>query len=175
MKLNKLRVLVFLCCLLFCFYSEAQKNKQDDYLLRVSKADSLESFGYRDKNGKMVIAFDKYPMIYTDTFRNHAIVLKPGEGFVAIDRKERVLYQVRPFDNGPDYTSEGLYRILKDGKIGYADTTGKIVITPQFRCAFSFEQGKAKVSNECTTHKAGEHSYWKSEAWFYINTRGEKL
>ena len=122
----------------------------------------------------MVIPFGKYPIIYTELFKTHAIVFKAGEGTVAIDQNEKVLYHIFLFDNGPDEPSEGLYRIIENGKIGYANMKGEIVIAPQFACAWPFKKGKAKVSNSCTTHKDGEHSFWVSEEWYYINKKGKK-
>jgi hypothetical protein len=79
-----------------------------------------------------------------------------------------------PYDNGPDYPSEGLIRVVKNGKIGYTDaTTFALVIEPQFDCAFPFENGKAKVSNQCQTVKDGEHSVWTSDAWEYVDREGK--
>ena len=93
-----------------------------------------------------------------------------------IFRQENILYIVFPFDNGPDYVSDGLFRILIDGKIGYADSaTGKIIIQPQFDCAWQFENGVAKVSTDCTTKSDGEHSTWLSESWFYIDRTGKNV
>ena len=114
-------------------------------------------------------------MCLTDTFHTHAVVLLPSDAkWVVIDRQEKVLYEVFPYDNGPDYPSEGLFRIVQDGKIGYADaTTYAIVIERQFDCAFPFENGKAKVSNECQTVKDGEHSVWESDPWQYVDQRGK--
>ena len=69
--------------------------------------------------------------VFTDTFRTYAIVAGKNFVFVAIDRQQKVLYNVFPFDNGPDYASDGLFRILKNNKIGYADElTGKVIINP---------------------------------------------
>ena len=94
--------------------------------------------------------------------------------WVIMDSKKTTLYEVFPYDNGPDYASEGLIRIVKNGKIGYADAkTYTIVITPQFDCAFPFENGKAKVSNQCKTIKDGEHSIWTSDAWQYVDKKGK--
>ena len=56
--------------------------------------------------GEIIIPLGKYAICFTDTFRTYAIVLKSHKGFVAIDRQENILYEVFPFDNGPDYTSE---------------------------------------------------------------------
>ena len=55
-------------------------------------------------------------------------------------------YGVFQCDNGNDYVSEGLYRIVdKRGRIGYADESGRTVIKPRFAFGFPFENGKAKV------------------------------
>lgn len=94
-------------------------------------------------------------------------------GWVIMDSKKTALYEVFLYDNGPDYESEGLIRVVKNGKIGYADAkTYAIVIEPQFDCAFPFENGKAKVSNQCQTVKDGEHSVWESNDWRYVDKKG---
>ena len=130
---------------------------------------------YHDGRGHTAIPAGKYAMCLTDTFHTHALVLLPRDSkWVVIDRQEKVLYEVFPYDNGPDYPSEGLFRIVQDGKIGYADeATYAIVIEPQFDCAFPFENGKAKVSNQCQTVKDGEHSVWESDDWKYVDKRGK--
>lgn len=57
-------------------------------------------------------------------------------------------YATYQFDNGDDYVSEGLYRIVdRKGHIGYADETGKTVIRPRFAFGYPFEGGKAKVTD----------------------------
>ena len=132
--------------------------------------------GYRNEAGELVIPLGKYPMCYTDTFRNYAVVLAHGKGMVAIDRHEHVLYHVFIFDNGPDYPSDGLFRIKKGGEIGYANAaSGEVVIAPKFPCALPFENGKAKVSFDCKTKGDGEHSAWISDHWFYVNKAGTRL
>lgn len=73
-------------------------------------------------------------------------------------------YAVYHYDNGDDYFSEGLQRIVdRDGKIGFRDTIGKIIIVPQFAFAFPFKDGYAKVTD--TGHskavdKGGEYHIW---------------
>jgi predicted alpha/beta superfamily hydrolase len=94
--------------------------------------------------------------------------------WVIRDSKKKVLYDIFPYDNGPDYPVEGLFRVVKDGKIGYADEqTYAIIIIPQFDCAYPFENGQAKVSNNCKTVKDGEHSIWTSDSWQYVDKKGE--
>lgn len=145
----------------------------EDYLLSFTD-ESTDQYGYRDTKGATVIPLGKYTVCFTDTFRTYAIVLKPNSGFIAIDRQENVLYQVFLFDNGPDYVEEGLFRIIENNKIGFADAqTGKVVITPQFDCAFPFVNGTAQVSNDCSSRMNGEHRIWESEKWFYIDKTGK--
>ena len=94
--------------------------------------------------------------------------------WVLVDQQKKVQYEVFLYDNGPDYPSEGLIRVVKNGKIGFADAkTYAIVIPPQYDCAFPFENGKAKVSNQCKTVKDGEHSVWESDAWQYVDKKGK--
>ena len=129
--------------------------------------------GYIDLKGDTTIPIGKY-QFYTDTFRTFAIAYKNECCFVGIDRKENILFEIYPFDNGPDYPKEGLFRIIENGKIGYAGLNGKIVIRPQFDCALPFNNGRAKVSVDCKTEKNGEHSHWVSEKWYYIDKKGQK-
>ncbi len=135
-----------------------------------------DEYGYKNQNGDTIIELGKYNFCFTDTFKTYAIVADKNFGFVAIDRRQNILYKVFPFDNGPDYAVDGLFRIMTNNKVGYADeATGKVIIKPQFDCAFPFENGIAKVGLNCTTHSDGEHSYWTSDNWFYINKKGRKV
>lgn len=146
-----------------------------DFLLLVEDS-TLGGYGYRNLAGEMVIPVGKYAYCFTDTFTNYALVAKDGSGFVVIDRQEQVLYQVFQYDNGPDYPSDGLFRIVQNGKIGFADAaTYQVVIQPQFTCAFPFENGVARVSNDCTTKTMGEHSEWLSENWVLIDRTGKEV
>ncbi|MFN0202777.1 MAG: WG repeat-containing protein [Bacteroidia bacterium] len=94
--------------------------------------------------------------------------------WVIQDSKKKALYEVFIYDNGPDYAAEGLIRVVKEGKIGYANAkTYTLVIAPQFDCAYPFENGKAKVSTQCNTVKDGEYSTWQSNAWQYVDKKGK--
>ncbi|MEO6849801.1 MAG: WG repeat-containing protein [Mucilaginibacter sp.] len=151
-------------------------NKSKNYLIRVN--DKNDNCGYINLKGDTIIPFGKYLQCFTDTFRNYAIVSKRKTGVVAIDRNENVLFNIFLFDNGPDYPSEGLFRIVKDGKIGYADSNFTIKIQAQYGCALPFANGVAKVSIECKTvhvEPNGEHSAWVSNNWFYINKSGVRV
>ena len=153
----------------------AKPERNEDYW--VSFIDTVKGeHGYKNQNGDIVIPPGAYSFCFTDTFRTYAVVAKPDFGLAAIDRKGNILYKVFPYDNGPDYPSDGLFRIMENTKIGFADSrTGEIVIKPKFDCAFPFENGVAKVSLDWKTHSGGEHSSWLSDHWYYIDKTGKNV
>lgn len=148
----------------------------DDYWLMFEDSISADQ-GYKDRQGNMVIFPGEYAMCLTDTFYKYALVSTASEmKYVVIDRQENIVYEAFIFDNGPDYVSDGLFRMIKNGKIGYADgRTLEVVIQPQFDCAYPFENGRAKVSKQCTTKEEFEHKTWESEHWEYIDKNGKTL
>jgi WG containing repeat len=175
MTLQKPHIILAIILLSTGLTSFGQQAKENDVLISFTDT-AKDEYGYKNLKGDVIIPLGKYSMCLTDTFRTYAIVNTAHKSFVAIDRQENILYQVFPFDNGPDYTSDGLFRVLIKNKIGYADSsTGKIVISPQFECAWPFEHGIAKVSVDCSMHSDGEHTTWLSDSWHYINKAGEKV
>lgn len=89
-------------------------------------------------------------------------------------------YQTFRYDNGDDYVSEGLYRIVDSkGRIGYADETGRTVIRPRFAFGYPFEEGRAKVTDsgkeKTVVGSEGEYRYWESDRWYYIDRKGRRL
>ena len=174
--MKRIQTIFLLLAGLISLHSPAhgQKNAGKEILIRFQDS-ARDEYGYINLHGDTVIPEGKYSFCFTDTFRTYAIVAT-DKAFVGIDRKENILYTVFPFDNGPDYVEDGLFRIVENGKIGYADSaTGKIVIRPQFTCARPFENGVAKVSMECQKIPDGEHWTWDSNKWFYIDKKGRKV
>lgn len=170
--------------LIFCFsiipshtYGKASIDSltENDFLFL--KYDSIRNeSGYENLKGELIIPIGRYPMCFTDIFKYYAIVMTADGRMTAIDRNEKILYDVFTFDNGPDYPSEGLFRIIVDGKIGFADySTGEVIVKPQFDCASQYVEGKAKVSHKCSKILDGEHFTWKSDSWFYIDKSGKKI
>ena len=71
-----------------------------------------------------------------------------------------------------------MYRVPRMGLVAaYGRKLGNTVIAPRFKCAFHFENGKAKVG--CYTGENrqydAEHSYWESDGWYYIDKTGRKI
>lgn len=86
-------------------------------------------------------------------------------------------YAAFQYDNGDDYVSEGLYRIVdRKGRIGYADEAGRPVIRLRFAFGYPFEDGKAKVTDKGAMKEVpgsgGEYHYWESDEWYYIDRNG---
>lgn len=151
----------------------------NDYLLRVSPDDPYYEWGspfaYVNKKGDTIIPFGKYNATCNDTIKTYAILTKDSMGFIGIDRNEKILYKVFYFDNGPDELKEGLFRVIRNGKIGFANEFGEIVIPCQFDCAYYFENGKAKVSLDCNKIKDLDHIRWESDTWFYIDKTSKRI
>ena len=172
--MRSLRIIPILV-LIVSLKTAGQPVKRGGVLILVSDS-AKGTYGYKNEVGKIIIPMGKYISCYTDTFRTYAIVFKSGEGIVGIDRQGRILYSVFIFDNGPDDVSDGFFRIKNAGKIGYADSaTGEIVIKPQYACAWPFENGMAKVAQDCQTRSDGDHSTWISDHWFFINKSGVRI
>lgn len=85
-------------------------------------------------------------------------------------------YAVYQFDNGDDYFCEGVQRIVgDDGKIGFADSTGRVVIAPRFAFAFPFKDSLAQVTDKGWSESDGEHSWWKSPEWYHVDHNGMRV
>ncbi len=97
------------------------------------------------------------------------------DGWVAINRKKKVLYKPFIYDNGPDYVQEGLLRFVEIGKMGFVNEAGKKVIKAQFDFVFPFENGRARFCNGCKTIKMDEHSMIdeKTGSWGEVDKKGK--
>jgi hypothetical protein len=172
---SKIVVIILLVSILI---SGSCQSKNEDFLIKVCKGNFDEvgaECAYVNLKGDTIIRFGHYQYCYTDTLKDIAIVIKNDGKLIAIDRNEKELFEVMWYDNGPDYISDGLFRIKKNNKIGYSNNKGEIIIEPQFDCAFPFENGKAKVSNDCKTISEDEYSQWVSDKWYFIDRKGKKI
>src|SRR4030042_3954650 len=107
-----------------------------------------------------------------DSSKISDVVYKDGKGFVAVDSISNELFIIFPFDNGPDYISEGMFRIMENALIGFASELGDIVIEPRFNAVYPFHNGLAAFGNGCTTIKENEHERWIGGKWGFINIDG---
>lgn len=136
---------------------------------------------YVNIKGDTVIPFGKYAYFGTDSLEYYANVLEhPNDSIwgrpVAIDRNQNVLFDLVMFDNGPDYFNEGLTRVLQNGKMGYANKFGQVVIPCIYHYAKWFENGKAEVTFDAREYlDLEEHTRVESDEWFQIDRQGERI
>lgn len=172
-----MKIFKFIASGLFIMSNLIAQN-DNDWIL---KYDSIDHCGYVDKHDNMMIPFGKYRMCYTDTFKTYAIVLMDEQGFIGIDKDENKLFTVFPYDNGPDYISDGTFRIIDNSKMGFADTTGKIVIQPVYRFTYPFDKGLALVNMHGHREKTDpadpncEYYMWTGGKWGVIDKSGKLI
>jgi len=164
--------------IIITFLISACSSEKDNYLIKFHEGEFDEigvPSGYLNSKGDTIIPIGKYYYCYSDTIRNFGMVIEKGTGkIIGINQNAKELFEVFRYDNGPDYVESGLFRIIKNGKIGYANPNGEIIIEPSFDCAYPFKGGFAKVSDNCETIIDGEHSIWKSENWYKITKNGKR-
>jgi WG containing repeat len=136
---------------------------------------------YVDNLGDTIIPFGKFAYYGTDTLVYYANVLESYSGGtggrqIGIDRNQNVLFDLVMFDNGPEPFNEGLTRVLRDGKMGYANQFGQIVIPCIYDYAKWFDKGVAEVTLDATQYiDHDEHIRVESDKWIRINKQGKKI
>ncbi len=152
----------------------AQDNKL--YIYYYPNFEDVDAtLGYVDSTGKVIIPAGKYPYLFTDVFDKIAFVLlKDKKGVYAIDRSEKVLFQVCSFELGPDIISNGLFRIIENEKIGFANMNGEIVIKPNWGFIFPFQENGLAIfcekGNWIWIDK--EHRKFSGGKWGAMDTKG---
>ena len=153
----------------------ASLGLKDKVLIKITNEHSTLATGYINLDGDTIIPLGKYKYCYSDTISDFGIVMTKENKLIGIDLKERELFEVVSLNSTPDLPSEGLFRIKRKGKIGFANDEGVIVINPKFKCAQPFKDGKAKVCNNCSIKNNGEFNELKMKNAFYINKKGERI
>jgi len=127
-------------------------------------------WGYRDNSGKVVIP-PRYPVAQAFSPEGLAAVVD-DDGWAYIDTAGRAVIRPLVVDNGPDYFREGVARFRRNGKVGFFDARGNVVIQPDYAYAMPFSEGRAAVCNGCTEVPEGEHRRVKGGKWGFIDRRG---
>lgn len=121
------------------------------------------------ENGELV----KGETIYFDGFKKDEAKEKNAWGYV-YDKKGNFLYRPFFYDNGADYFSEGVRRFVKNGKVGFVDRNGKVVIEPNHDFASPFNYGYAAFCDGCDWEKTeDEHKAIVGGTWGVMNFKGE--
>ena len=123
-------------------------------------------YGYHDCNGAIGIEA-KYFLAQEFSEGGIAAVVDE-EGWLYIDRQGNSVIRPMVYDNGPDYFSEGLARYIENGRYGYFDENGRVVLPAQYEFALPFENGSARVGHDCSFEAVGEHSEVDCKRWTTI-------
>ena len=134
-----------------------------------------------NENNDTIIPFGKYAYYGTDTLEFYANVIEyPNDSAygrqIAIDRNQNILFDLVMFDNGPEPFNENLTRVLRNGKMGYANKFGQIIIPCEYDYAKWFENGKAEVTYNAKEYfDLDDHKRVESDEWFVIDKKGNKI
>ncbi|WP_326984151.1 WG repeat-containing protein [Chryseobacterium sp. MYb264] len=111
--------------------------------------------------------------IYFDGHKKGEKLQKNEWGYV-YDRKGNFLYRPFLYDNGADYFYEGVRRFVKDGKVGFVDRNGKVVIKPEHDFVSRFNYGYVTFCDGCDWEKTeDEHKAIVGGTWGVMNYKGE--
>jgi hypothetical protein len=103
------------------------------------------------------------------------VIYLKEKGFIAIDKDGNELFSIFPYDNGPDYISEGMFRIIENGLIGFASGEGDVVIRPVFKAVYPFHNGLAAFCVGCISITDDEYSRWDKGKWGFIDRSGKTV
>lgn len=162
-------------------YFEIADFSPEDTLFKipVGNYDAAYDFCYVNQKGDTIIPHGQFYRSFADTIITYGMLIEKtekGYEMIGINQQGQRLYEVHWFDFGPDFMEDGMFRILQNDKIGYADTTGKIVIPAQFDCAYPFVNGRARVTYKCDKNSEDcTHCPPQSDGWFYIDKKGQKI
>lgn len=95
-----------------------------------------ELYGFKNEKSEIIIPpqFENVSNIGEEDLIG---VIKKGT-FYRMDRKGNLKFESVFFDNGWDYYEQGLARFLKNGKVGFHDKKGNIIIKPEYDFAKPF-------------------------------------
>lgn len=137
-----------------------------------------DTYGYENNLGDTIIPYGKY-MCHIP-YRTLGFISKPKEkDIVAISPSGTELFKVFQYDNGPDHLSEGVFRMIgNNNKMGFADTTGHIVIPPRFDFVTPLKNGHAFFNTggrSVPIDKSGEYHMITGGHWGVINKEGKEI
>lgn len=155
--------------------------------------------GVEDENGKIIIPaqFDKFcrydfkipikdsliEFCWDSKFRKDTDQRDGSPAFSGgevWDRNGKYLYTVLWFDMGMDYYKEGVRRIIKNGKVGFADKAGSIIVPPQYDWADPYRYGYAQVTMGKMKQHREDDEHWTVRCegdcqTFYIDKTGKRV
>jgi len=173
-----LPALFALCFLLHACSVQRTGLRSCTYDHRIEGVASFSGCLGRDSNGRLYIQPENIASL---KFGPHGLspVWGEGEGWMYVNRQGyAVITGVAAMDNWADHFHEGLVRMKRGNKWGFANREGKEVIPCRFDGALNFKNGVARVCTgcraECDTPDC-EHRHFSGGDWTCINTKGEEV
>ena len=165
------RIVIFLLAVVL-----SASCKEADNLLFVAERNGL--YGYVNAKGDTIVDCT-FPFVYTDTISCIGFVADSSGAIRCINNKGDFLFNVFNYDNGPDYPADGLFRIVDENAlVGFADTLGNVVISPRFKFAYPFKEGRAMVTDTgvlvVDSEGVDRHITWLSDKWYFISKKNDK-
>jgi hypothetical protein len=131
----------------------------------------------RDEAGRIIISANNVRNLHFNK-DGLAAVRGEAEGWMYVNRSgEVVVAHVAAMDNGADDFHDGLVRIEKDNKWGFANIRGETVIPLIYDGALNFDNGAARVCSGCKAEPlpGGEIHVFRGGKWKRIDTMGRVL
>ena len=131
--------------------------------------EGVQAYGYRDCDGGIGLT-PKFYAVEPFNACGIATVVTP-EGVRIINRQGKTLLSPMIFDNGADPFSEGLARYVENGKYGFFDECGQVVIPAKYDFALPFKNGKARAGYDCEfppVDPSGEYHSYECQRWIEI-------
>ena len=140
--------------------------------------------GQQNQNGKLSV---KQQVLKQLPFDSHglAAVKSMTIGWMYVSRTGKVVISGVPtMDNWADTFHDGLVRVVRNEKYGFANRKGQLVISPVYDGAMNFQNGKVTLprcenyrhrgihSDRHAVDQECEYSVFSGGNWFQINTNG---
>lgn len=130
---------------------------------------------HKAANGELSVKQEVLKQLQFDS-HGLAAVRSAAKGWMYVSRTGKVVISGVPtMDNWADTFHDGLVRVVRNGKYGFSNRKGQLVISPVYDGAVNFESRKAKVCNGCTSKCVElecEYHVFSGGEWFEIDTSG---
>ncbi|AHF16407.1 WG repeat-containing protein [Niabella soli] len=123
---------------------------------------------YRELDSRQPIADSLINLLDVRHRRDSTAAVAFGSTY---DRRGNFKFHPMAFDNGPDYFVEGLSRCVDNGKVGFVNLQGAVVIRPQWDWMSPFNYGYASGCNKCYLDRSTDPEH----ASVALNAGGEKI
>jgi hypothetical protein len=153
-------------------FQSCSESPDRDRIPFSAERDGTEKWGFRNREGEIVI-----PPVYAvvEPFTRFGVAaVADDSGWVLLDISGRPLLRPFIFDNGPDPFSEDMARFVWNGRIGFFDRSGRIVIPAEYDFALPFSEAMAAVCIGCREEADGEYRTVRGGSWGFIDPKGRR-